>query len=289
MHLLEVLNLSHDYTVAGACAFHAINNISFSLDRGEILGIIGHTGSGKSTLVSHLNGLLKPTDGIIKLDGVDIWENPKQISKIRSRVGLVFQYPEYQLFEETVYSDISFGPKNIGLTPDEVNRRVAESAALMSVGAELFERSPFDLSGGQKRRVAIAGIMAMEPELIVFDEPTAGLDPIGRNTIFNAIKKYRDEHNAAVIIVSHSMEDMAAVCDKIMVLNQGSVFDFGTAKEVFSNREKLRSVGLNVPAITNVIYALNERYGYDFEPSITVNEACELILAAIGKRGGNDG
>ena len=288
MHFLEVANLSHDYTVAGNKAFHAINNISFSLERGEILGIIGHTGSGKSTLVSHLNGLLKPTSGTIKLDGVDIWDNPKEIFKIRSRVGLVFQYPEYQLFEETVFSDIAFAPKNLGFEPDEINKRVYESAELMSISPDLFERSPFDLSGGQKRRVAIAGIMAMKPEVIIFDEPTAGLDPIGRATIFNAIKKYRDEHNSAVIIVSHSMEDMALLCDKIMVLNEGSLFDYGETKVLLKNKEKLCSVGLNVPAITNIIYILNEKYGFNFDPVVTVDEACNMIADSLRKRGGSN-
>ena len=285
MHFLEVKNLTHDYTVAGSRAFHAINNISFTMEKGEILGIIGHTGSGKSTLVSHLNGLLKPTDGQILLEGKDIWENPKEISKIRSRVGLVFQYPEYQLFEETVYSDIAFGPKNMGLDTDEIDLRIKESAALLGFGSELFERSPLDLSGGQKRRVAIAGIISMKPELIVFDEPTAGLDPQGRTTIFTAIRDYREKYNASVIVVSHSMEDMAMLCDKILVLNKGSVFDYGPATEIFSRYDELRSIGLNVPAVTEVLIKLESEFGISLEKAITTDKAEEIILAALKERG----
>ncbi len=284
MHFLEVSNLSHNYSVADKNSKPAINNISFSLDKGEILGIIGHTGSGKSTLVSHLNGLLKPDSGKVLLDGVDIWEKPKEISKIRTRVGLVFQYPEYQLFEETVYADIAFGPKNMGLCQDEIDLRIKRSAKLLGFGEELFKKSPFDLSGGQKRRVAIAGVVAMEPELIVFDEPTAGLDPVGRQAIFKAIKDYRSNNKASIIIVSHSMEDMAAVCDKILVLNKGSVFDFGTAKKIFSKVEQLKSIGLNVPMVSEIFMCLKDRYGIDSKGIITVDEAEQFLLTLIRER-----
>lgn len=285
MHFLEVRNLTHNYTVAGKTSHPAINNISFSLDRGEILGIIGHTGSGKSTLVSHLNGLLKPDSGQILLDGVDIWEKPKEISKIRSRIGLVFQYPEYQLFEDTVYADIAYGPKNMGLTDEVINGRIIEAAQLLGIGTELFDKSPFDLSGGQKRRVAISGIIAMEPEIIVFDEPTAGLDPVGRQAIFKAIRDYRAKKNSSVIIVSHSMEDMAALCDNILVLNDGSVYNYGTAHEVFSSAESLSKISLNVPMITDVFNLLNKKYNYDFKNIITVDDAVNALIPLINKGG----
>lgn len=285
MHFLEVNNISHNYSVTDKNTKPAINNISFSLEKGEILGIIGHTGSGKSTLVSHLNGLLKPDCGEILLDGVNIWENPKEISKVRARVGLVFQYPEYQLFEETVYKDIAFGPKNIGLSDEEIDRRIRKSAKLLGFGEELFDKSPFDLSGGQKRRVAIAGVVSMEPELIVFDEPTAGLDPVGRQAIFKAIKDYRANNKASVIIVSHSMEDMALICDKILVLNKGSVFDFGTTKDIFSKSEDLKKIGLNVPIITEVFLQLKNKYNISSDVITTVEEAEDFLLSFLKERG----
>lgn len=288
MHFLEVKNLTHNYTVAGKTSYPAINNISFSLDRGEILGIIGHTGSGKSTLVSHLNGLLKPDSGQILLDGADIWEKPKEISKIRSRIGLVFQYPEYQLFEDTVYADIAYGPKNIGLSDEEINERIKLASQLLGIKTDLFEKSPFDLSGGQKRRVAIAGIIAMEPEIIVFDEPTAGLDPIGRQAIFKAIREYREKKNASVIIVSHSMEDMAAICDNVLVLNKGNVYDYGSANEIFTKAESLNKIGLNAPMIADVFKILNQKYGYNFKNVITVDEAVDMLIPLIKKEVSSD-
>ena len=288
MHFLEVKNLTHNYTVAGKTSYPAINNISFSLDRGEILGIIGHTGSGKSTLVSHLNGLLKPDSGQILLDGADIWEKPKEISKIRSRIGLVFQYPEYQLFEDTVYADIAYGPKNMGLSDEEINERIKLASQLLGIKTDLFEKSPFDLSGGQKRRVAIAGIIAMEPEIIVFDEPTAGLDPIGRRAIFKAIREYREKKNASVIIVSHSMEDMAAICDNVLVLNKGNVYDYGSANEIFTKAESLNKIGLNAPMIADVFKILNQKYGYNFKNVITVDEAVDMLIPLIKKEVSSD-
>ena len=288
MHFLEVKNLTHNYTVAGKTSYPAINNISFSLDRGEILGIIGHTGSGKSTLVSHLNGLIKPDSGQILLDGADIWEKPKEISKIRSRIGLVFQYPEYQLFEDTVYADIAYGPKNMGLSDEEINERIKLASQLLGIKTDLFEKSPFDLSGGQKRRVAIAGIIAMEPEIIVFDEPTAGLDPIGRQAIFKAIREYREKKNASVIIVSHSMEDMAAICDNVLVLNKGHVYDYGSANEIFTKAESLNRIGLNAPMIADVFKILNQKYGYNFKNVITVDEAVDMLIPLIKKEVSSD-
>ncbi len=288
MHFLEVKNLSHNYSVAEKNPKPAINNISFTLDRGEILGIIGHTGSGKSTLVSHLNGLLKPDEGEIFYEGVNIWEKPKEISKIRSHIGLVFQYPEYQLFEETVYQDIAFGPKNMGLDAKEIDSRIRRASKLLGIGEELFDKSPFDLSGGQKRRVAIAGVLAMEPDIVVFDEPTAGLDPVGRAAIFSAIRNYRKERNSSVIIVSHSMEDMAEICDRILVMNNGTIYMEGPTEEVFSNRDALKNIGLNVPMIAEVFYTLKETYGLDLGNVITVHRALELLTDVSERRKSND-
>lgn len=285
MSFLKVEGLTHIFGEGTPYSKTAIKNVSFSLEKGEILGVIGHTGSGKSTLVSHLNGLMKATSGKVLIDNKDIWENPKEIKKIRSKVGLVFQYPEYQLFEETVFKDIAFGPKNIGMTDAEVNNSVLNAAKLMKIRDELLEKSPFDLSGGQKRRVAIAGVMAMEPEIIVFDEPTAGLDPKGRETIFKAIYDYRKEHNATVVIVSHSMEDIAAVCDKVLVMNGGEVALFGTTREVFSNLDDLKNMGLNVPLITNVMLELKNKYKELDANVLTVDEAVNSLLKFLDKEG----
>jgi len=282
--LLEVKNLTHIFGDRTSDKRAAVRDISFSLDEGEILGIIGHTGSGKSTLVTHLNGLIKPTDGSVFIEEKDIWENPKEIRKIRSTVGLVFQYPEYQLFEDTVYKDISFGPSNMGLSGDELDKAVRNAAALMQVDDKLLDKSPFDLSGGQKRRVAIAGVLAMKPKIIVFDEPTAGLDPIGKATIFKAISEYRDKHNAVVIVVSHSMEDIAAVCDKVLVLNDGKLVSFGKTRDVFSESEKLKALGLNVPMITNIFLELKRRYKGIDSNVLTVDEAVKALTPFIEKR-----
>lgn len=288
MAFLTVQNLTHVYGSGAPGSKTAINNVSFSLERGKILGIIGHTGSGKSTLVNHLNGLMKPTEGNVYIDGVDIWEDPKNIRKIRSRVGLVFQYPEYQLFEETVYEDIAFGPMNLGVQDDELKRIVLETCNLMQIPAELLNKSPFELSGGQKRRVAIAGVLAMCPEIIVFDEPTAGLDPIGRETIFNAISEYKKRYNATVIIVSHSMEDIAAVTDKVLVMNKGHVVLFDDTREVFSNPSALRKIGLGVPMVTEVFEELKKRFPDLKANPLTVKEAAEAINEYIKLGGGID-
>lgn len=278
MSLLRVENLTYTYNPNTPFCKDAIVDVSFTAEKGEIIGIIGHTGSGKSTLVQHLNGLLKATDGKIFYNERDIWENPKEIRNIRSKIGLVFQYPEYQLFDETVYKDIAFGPKNMGLSEDEIEKAVRESAVSVEIPADYLEKSPFDLSGGEKRRVAIAGVLAMKPEIIVFDEPTAGLDPQGRATVMDIIKKYRDKNNATVFVVSHSMEDMAMLADKILVLNKGSVVMFDTPKNVFSKREKLKKIGLDVPQITKIIHGLIEK-GIDLPRDIiTVDEAAAAIL-----------
>lgn len=288
MAFLEVKNLSHVFGQGMPDGRSAVKDVSFSLNEGEILGIIGHTGSGKSTLVTHLNGLLKPTDGEIFIDDKNIWENPKEIRKIRSTVGLVFQYPEYQLFEETVYKDISFGPSNMGVSGDELDDTVRSAAALMQISDELLEKSPFDLSGGQKRRVAIAGILAMKPKVIVFDEPTAGLDPAGKATIFKAIQDYRDKHNAVTIVVSHSMEDIAAMCDKVLVLNEGTVVTFGKTKDVFTKADELKALGLNVPMVTNIFLELSKLYKGIDNRVLTVDDAIKVLAPFIEKRRGNN-
>lgn len=284
MAFLEVKKLSHTFGTGTPDKKVAVRDISFSLDEGEILGIIGHTGSGKSTLVTHLNGLMKPTEGNVLINGKDIWKNPKEITKIRSTVGLVFQYPEYQLFEDNVYKDICFGPSNMGLVGEELDKTVRNAAKIMQIDEELFSKSPFDLSGGQKRRVAIAGVLAMNPKVIVFDEPTAGLDPIGKATIFKAICEYREKYNAIVIIVSHSMEEIAAVCDKVLVMNEGNLVNFGTTREVFSEADKLKELGLNVPMITNIFIELSKRYKGIDKNVLTVAEAINSLTPLIQKR-----
>ncbi len=288
MSYLTVNNLTHTYGEGTPSRKVAINDISFSLEKGDVLGVIGHTGSGKSTLVTHLNGLMKPTSGSIILDGKDIWEKPKEIKNIRSKVGLVFQYPEYQLFEETVYKDIAFGPENLGLVGTELDRSVRSAAALMKVQDELLDKSPFELSGGEKRRVAIAGVLAMNPDVVVFDEPTAGLDPIGRETIFSAIADYRKKNNATIIIVSHSMEDIAAVCNKVLVLNGGKVAYFGDTRTVFSNVSGLAEIGLGVPMITSLFEKIKAKHpDLDCSP-LTVDEALSFLLSYLGKGGRAD-
>lgn len=285
--ILEVKNLTHSYGGNTPFVNDAVSNVSFSVERGEIVGIIGHTGSGKSTLVQHLNGLLKPTHGNVLIEGADIWEKPKEIRKIRSRVGLVFQYPEYQLFEETVYSDIAFGPKNMGLEGAELDNRVREICALIGIAEEYFEKSPFDLSGGEKRRVAIAGVMAMRPEIIVFDEPVAGLDPAGRSDVVRMISDYRSRYNATVLIISHNMEDMAVIADKLIVMNKGELAMFDTTENVFSRADELKAMGLSVPIVTQVAAALKNR-GVKLPDNIfTVNAAVDALMQLKNGGGGN--
>ena len=285
MAILEVRNLTHTYSGNTPFINDAVSDVSFKINKGEIIGIIGHTGSGKSTLVQHLNGLLQPTMGKVLFENVDIWENPKEIRKIRSKVGLVFQYPEYQLFEETVFKDIAFGPSNMGLSGEELKETVLETCKIVGVKPEFFEKSPFDLSGGEKRRVAIAGVMAMKPQVIVFDEPTAGLDPKGREDVANIIQNYRKATDATVIIISHSMEDMAEVADKILVMNEGKLAFFDTPKEVFGKEQELSHMGLNVPIVTRVFGEL-EKMGINipYKP-LTVSEAVKLLESM---KGGNE-
>ena len=276
MAILEVKNLTHTYSGNSPFVNDAVSDVSFSIEKGEIVGIIGHTGSGKSTLVQHLNGLLKPSEGSVLFENEDIWANPKEIRKIRSKVGLVFQYPEYQLFEETVLKDIAFGPKNMGLEGEELDNTVKEICEIVGVKPDFFEKSPFDLSGGEKRRVAIAGVMAMKPQVIVFDEPTAGLDPKGREDVMEIIRNYRKATNATVIIISHSMEDMANLADKILVMNKGKIYKFDTTENVFANSEELRSIGLNVPIVTRIFEELAQM-GINLPRALTINEAVEIL------------
>ena len=286
MPLLEVKNLSYTYDKGTSFSHDAINNISFSVNSGEIIGIIGHTGSGKSTLVSHLNGLIKTEKGRIFVDGDDIWEDPKNIRKFRFSVGLVFQYPEYQLFEDTVYKDIAFGPVNMGLDETEIKKRVLYSAKLVGLTDELLQKSPFDLSGGEKRRAAIAGVMAMQPKVLVLDEPTAGLDPVGRKLILSRIKEYRDQTNSAVIIVSHSMEDMAEYADKIWVLKSGDKMMFDKTENVCSNSEMLVDCGLSVPQVTLIAEKLFNKGLIKSKKIFTVSGLRDEILKI--KRNVND-
>ena len=276
--ILEVNNLTHTYNASTPFVTDAIKNVSFSVKEGEIIGIIGHTGSGKSTLVQHLNGLLKPTSGNIYFCGEDIFKDPKKIRDIRFKIGLVFQYPEYQLFEETVYDDIAFGPKNMGLSGSELDKRVKESAELIGLKESYLSVSPFDLSGGEKRRVAVAGVMAMNPKVLILDEPVAGLDPQGRADMVSLIKKYRDTYNATVIIVSHNMEDMALLADKLLVMNNGEIDSFDTTYNVFSNAEHLKEIGLSVPMVTE-IFRVIKKCGYKTDTNIfTVEAALDYIL-----------
>lgn len=284
--ILKAENLSYTYQQNTPFKNVAVNGISFDIHAGEILGIIGHTGSGKSTVLQMLNGLLKPTSGTVYFENRDIWSEPKKMALVRSQIGLVFQYPEYQLFEETVFEDIAYGPKNMGLSGEELNSRVYDAAKTVGLSEDLLQKSPFDLSGGEKRKAAIAGIMAMRPKIIVFDEPTAGLDPKGRETVYKAILDYRDNYDATIVIVSHSMEDVAEFTDRIVVLNDGIKVSEGTVKEVFGNAKLLKEIGLNVPSVTEVLLKLREK-GIDIPTDIyTVDEASKCILRLL--EGGED-
>ncbi len=279
--ILQVRNLNYIYSAGTPFQHQALDNVSFSVERGEFIGIIGHTGSGKSTLMQQLNGLLKPTSGEVLLDGKDIWSDKKLTRQARFRVGLVFQYPEYQLFEETVYKDIAFGPKNMGLSPEEIDRRVRESAQIVGLTEEQLQVSPFDLSGGQKRRVAIAGVIAMEPEVLILDEPTAGLDPKGREGILKNIEDYRRTHNAAILMVSHSMDDVARLTDRLLVMNGSKLAMDGTPAEVFEHAEELVEMGLNIPQVTRVFLEL-KNMGLDVPSVYTLDQAVDALTALKG-------
>ena len=286
MSKITLENISYIYSPGTPFEMRALDGVNLNIRENAVTGLIGHTGSGKSTLVQLLNGLSRPTEGRVLLDGVDIWEKTKQIRQIRFRVGLVMQYPEYQLFEETVRADIAFGPKNMGLGEDEIALRVQEAAELTGLDASLLERSPCDLSGGQKRRVAIAGIIAMRPEVLVLDEPAAGLDPRGRDTILHMLREYQGKTGATVIIVSHSMEDMARFCDDIIVLAKGKLVMQGSTQQVFARSDELLSVGLNIPEISHVCMMLRQR-GIPVDEGIFTLEQAErcLLRLAAGQHG----
>ena len=282
--LLEVKNLTHTYSAGTPFEHIALENVNFCVERGEFIGVIGHTGSGKSTLMQHLNGLLKPTSGSILLDGKDIWSDKTLTRQARFRVGLVFQYPEYQLFEETVYKDIAYGPGNMGLSKEEIDRRVRDAANLVGITEEQLEVSPFDLSGGQKRRVAIAGVIAMEPEVLILDEPTAGLDPEGREEILKNIDDYRKAKNATIMMVSHSMSDVARLAQRLLVMNNASLAMDGTPIEVFSHAQELIDMGLDIPELTRMFLILQQK-GIPVNQVYTVDQAIAEIKRL---KGGSD-
>ena len=267
MATISVENITFYHGKGTPYEIKALDNVSLTVEPDAVTGIIGHTGSGKSTLVEMFNGILRPHEGVVRIDGEDIWEKQKQIRKVRFKVGLVMQYPESQLFEETIWQDIAFGPKNMGLSESEIEERVLEAASFVGLDAKMLEKSPFDLSGGQKRRAAIAGIIAMRPEVLVLDEPAAGLDPAGREAIFANIAEYRRKTGSTVVIVSHSMEDMARYCDRIAVMSGGKLIMNGTRDEIFSDASKLEEAGLDIPQITKLALLLKEK-GVDISESI---------------------
>jgi energy-coupling factor transport system ATP-binding protein len=286
MSVLKIENLSYVYNQGMPNETMALHDINLEIEEGTFVGIIGHTGSGKSTFISHLNGLTKPQTGRIFLDGKDIWTEFEDIRQVRFNVGLVFQYPEYQLFEETCYKDIAFGPKNMGLDDEEIDRRVRMAAEFCGIDEKMLEGSPFDLSGGQKRRVAIAGIIAMQPRVLVLDEPCAGLDPVGREMILNQVKNYHQKTGGTVILVSHSMEDIANYADKVIVMEKGEIYKYADTEEVFADAENLSRMGLGIPAITKVFLKLRE-LGADIDTDVyTIPYAVKTLLAYKAKKGG---
>ena len=284
--IIQTEHLSHIYSAGTPFEHGALVDVDFTAYRGEYLGIIGHTGSGKSTLIQHLNGLLKPTSGRVLYEGQDIWESKERTRETRFHVGLVFQYPEYQLFEETVYKDIAFGPRNMKLSEGEIDRRVREAAAFVGLSDAMLEQSPFELSGGQKRRVAIAGVIAMEPSVLILDEPTAGLDPVGVENILSNIHDYHVAKNATIIIVSHSMEEVARTVDRLVVVNDGRIPFAGTPREVFAHEEELIAMGLGVPQVTRVLHRLR-KLGVDVDDTAyTMEQAKAAVMAAYRARKG---
>lgn len=284
MPVLELQGVS--FTYAGGTPFEkaAVKNASLSIEQGDFIGVIGHTGSGKSTLIQHMNGLVRPTEGRVLLNGEDIWENPKEIRRVRFQVGMVFQYPEHQLFEDTVYKDIAFGPRNMGLSEAEIDERVKEVAEWADIRPEWLQKSPFELSGGEKRRVAIAGVMAMRPQVLILDEPTAGLDPKGRERLLGRIRDYHKDHKTTVLLVSHSMEDVANVADKVLVMSHGSPVMFDDTARVFSRAEELERIGLSVPAVTRICMELRKKGLYTGDNVYTVEQAAKALLPHL-KRG----
>lgn len=285
--IIKAEALSHVYSINTPFEQRALDAVDLQLYPGEFLGVIGQTGSGKSTLMQHLNGLLKPTSGRILFEGQDIWQSPALTRRIRFQVGLVFQFPEYQLFEETVYKDISFGPRNMGLDTQEIDRRVRRSLEFVGLSSELLTRSPFELSGGQKRRVAIAGVIAMEPKVLVLDEPTAGLDPASVESVLGNILDYHRENHATVVIVSHSMEEIARTADRLLVFSEGKIPLSGTPQEVFAHSDLLEDLGLGVPQMARVFSRLRAM-GLPLDPSVyTIPQAKAAFLAAYRAKGGN--
>lgn len=282
MALLTLENIVYTYGVKSPFEQHAVRGVSMDIQEGELIGIIGHTGSGKSTLIQHLNGLIRPQQGRVLLEGKDIWEDPKKIRDVRFKVGMVFQYPEHQLFEDTIYKDIAFGPKNMGLSEEEIDRRVRDSASYVGLTKEMLDKSPFDLSGGEKRRAAIAGVMAMEPQILILDEPTAGLDPRGREQVLAMIREYQKQRVTTVLLVSHSMEDIARVADRVLVMNHGQVAMLDTVERVFSRAEELEEIGLTVPAVTKILLLLRKKGVAVDTAAYTVGQAAAQLLPLLG-------
>lgn len=280
--ILQIRHLTHTYSIGTPFERDAVRDVSFEVGRGEFLGIIGHTGSGKSTLIQHLNGLLRPTEGQVLLNGKDIWAEPKKIRDVRFRVGLVFQYPEYQLFEETVYKDIAFGPTNQGKEGAELDRCIRDAARLVGLREEHLDKSPFELSGGQKRRAALAGVLAMEPDVLILDEPTAGLDPIGRETLMENIRAYHREQGKTILLVSHSMDEIARNVDRILVMKSAQILMDGTPPEVFSRSEELLSAGLDIPHAARIAIALRRR-GLDIPHDVYTVDALEREILRLRK------
>ncbi len=286
MAIIETKELCYQYGINTPFEKTAVKDVSISITKGEFIGVIGHTGSGKSTFVQQLNGLLRPTNGAVFLDGKNIWEEPKKIREIRFRVGMVFQYPEHQLFEETVYEDIAFGPKNMGLNKEEIDKRVKMAAKFAGLDSSLFLKSPFELSGGEKRRTAIAGVIAMDPEVFILDEPTAGLDPRGRDALLQQIVSYHRKRNNTILFVSHNMEDIAKISDRVLVLDHGEVYMFDDTRTVFSRGKELEKIGLRVPEITKIMMNLKEK-GYAVDSGIiTVEEGVKQVMKLLKNRGG---
>lgn len=285
--ILETVNLTHVYSKGTTSQVDAIRDVCLKIEKGELVGIIGHTGSGKSTLIQHFNGLLKGSSGVVMLDGKNIWEDKKNIRDVRFKVGICFQYPEYQLFEETVYKDIAFGPKNMGLSDDEIDKRIRNVIRFVGLDESYLEKSPFDLSGGEKRRVAIAGVMAMEPQILILDEPCAGLDPKGRETVLSLIRNYQRDTGSTVLVVSHSMEDISKIATKVLVMNESKLAYYDSVDGVFSHAEELRSMGLNIPQLTQLFLKLKEK-GYDvrtdiYTPEKAADEIMRLIKGGAGE------
>ena len=288
MFVIETKNLTYTYGAGTPFEKTAVDNVSIGVKKGEFLGIIGHTGSGKSTFIQTLNGLLRPTKGTVLLNGKDIWEEPKKIRSVRFQVGMVFQYPEHQLFEETVLKDICFGPGNMGLDKQEVEKRARLAAQFAGLPEELLDKSPFELSGGQKRRAAIAGVIAMDPDVLILDEPTAGLDPQGRDRLLEQISDYRKKRGNTILLVSHSMEDIARFADRVLVMNAGKAVMLDTTANVFSHGRELESMGLRVPQVTGILLTLQEK-GYPVHPVLTVDEAVKELRPLLKKGGAHRG